>query len=117
MRGSYGKLGFSEKERGKVWKDYMKKIIDEENEWDHNVEGDTVQGRVVCVSREEVVQALTEMKTGKKPGPSDVSVELIATSGREGIQVKAEICQSPRWIWNASEMDSKHSGTNHQMEW
>ena len=33
------------------------------------------------------------MKTGINPGPSEVSLELIAVSGGEGIQVMAEICQ------------------------
>ena len=37
--------------------------MNEENDWDHNVEGDAVKGPVVCVSREEVLQALNEMKT------------------------------------------------------
>ena len=37
MRGSDGKLCFSEKERGKVWKDYMGRIMNEENDWDRNV--------------------------------------------------------------------------------
>ena len=45
------------------------------------MEGDAVEGPVVCVSREEVLQALNEMKTGKAPGPSKVSVELITASG------------------------------------
>ena len=52
----------SEKERGKFWKDYM------------------------------VLQALNEMRTEKAPGPSQVSLELIAASGRVGIHVMAEIC-------------------------
>ena len=58
MRGSDANLCFSEHERGKVWKDCMAMITNEENYWDHNVEGDSVEGSVVCVSREEVhVQA------------------------------------------------------------
>ena len=70
--GSDGKLCFSEKERGKVWKDYIERRMNEENDWDHNVEGDAVEGPVVCVSRKEVLQALNEMKTGKAPDPSEV---------------------------------------------
>ena len=54
------------------------------------MEGD---GPVVCVSRDEVLQALSEIKTEKGPGPSEVSLELIAASGGAGIQVMAEICQ------------------------
>ena len=60
MRGSAGKLCFGEKERCKVWKDYMEKITNEENDLHHNVEGDAVEGPAVCVSREEVKQALNE---------------------------------------------------------
>ena len=32
------------------------------------------------------------MKTGKAPGPSEESLELVAASGRVGIRVKSEIC-------------------------
>ena len=56
MRGSDGKLCFNEKERGKVWKDYMERIMNEENFLDHNVERDAVESPVVCVSRENVLQ-------------------------------------------------------------
>ena len=42
------------------------------------MEGDTVEGQVVCVGREEVLQALNEMKTRKSLGPSYVSLELTA---------------------------------------
>ena len=61
MRESDGKLCLSEKERGKVWKDYMETIMNEENDWNHNVE-DVVEDTRVCVSREEMLQALNEMK-------------------------------------------------------
>ena len=37
---------FNEKERGKAWKNYMDRIMYEENDWDHNVE-DAVEGPVV----------------------------------------------------------------------
>ena len=32
-----GKLYFSEKERGKVWHNYMQRITNEENDWEHNM--------------------------------------------------------------------------------
>ena len=40
-----------------------------------------------------MLQALNKMKTGKGPGPSDVSLDLIAASRGIGIQVMADICQ------------------------
>ena len=52
----------------------MEEIMYEENYWDRNVDGDAVQGPVVCVSREEVLQALSEMKTGIVLEPSEVSL-------------------------------------------
>ena len=70
----------------------MERIIGEENDSYHNI-GDVVEGPVVCVCREEVLQALNEMNTGKDPGPSEVSLELIAASGAVRIHVMTEICQ------------------------
>ena len=46
---------FSVRRKEVVLVDYMERIMNEENDWDHNVEGDTVEGPVVRVSREEVV--------------------------------------------------------------
>ena len=58
MLNNHNGIYISEKERGKVWNDYMERITSVENDWDHNVEGHAVEGTVVCVSREEVLQAL-----------------------------------------------------------
>ena len=66
MRGSDGKPCIREKERGKVWKNYMERITSDENDRDRNVEGDAV----VCVSGYDVLQALNKMITGKDPEPS-----------------------------------------------
>ena len=43
-----------------------------------------------------------KLRLKKLPGPSDVSLELIAASRDVGIQVMAEKCQSPKWIRKAS---------------
>ena len=67
------------------------RIMNEDNDLDHNVEGDAVEGPVVHVNREEVLQALNEMKTGKAPGSSKVSLEFIAASQGVGIKVMVEI--------------------------
>lgn len=41
MRGTDGKLAFSEKDRGSLWKEPMEKIINEENEWEQVTDADT----------------------------------------------------------------------------
>ena len=38
------------------------------------MDGDAVEGVVVCVGREQVLQAWNEMKTGKALGPSEISL-------------------------------------------
>ena len=93
MRGSDEKLCFSEKERGEVWKDCVERIMNKDNDCNHSVKRDAVEGPVICLSREEVLPTLNEIKAGKAPGPSEVSLELIASSGGVGIQVMAEIFQ------------------------
>ena len=67
-----------------------------------------VEGPVERVSREEVVQAMRGMKTGKASGPSEVSVEMIIASGEMGIKVIMVLCQRvldgrgmpEEWAWS-----------------
>ena len=40
----------------------MEKIMNEENEWDHMVETDVVEGPVEKVARNETVEAMQKMK-------------------------------------------------------
>ena len=94
MKGSDRRLNFSEKDRGRVWKEHMERIINEEYEWDQNVQANLVEGPVERVSCKEVVKALGKMKAGKAAGHSEVSVEMIAVSGEIGIDVMVELCQS-----------------------
>ena len=75
--------------------------MNDENDWDHNVEGDSVEVPVNCVFRDKVMQMLIKRKRNTC-GPLDVSLELIAASGELGIQVKALICQSFKWTLNVS---------------
>ena len=67
---------FNDKERNTDYKNYNEGIMKEGN----YVEVDAVEGPIVCVGREEVASSLNEMKTGKVPEPSDVSMELITSS-------------------------------------
>ena len=57
------------------------------------MEGDAVEGPLVCVCREQILHAFNEVNVGNVPGPSEVSQELIVTSTAVGIQEMTEICQ------------------------
>ena len=87
MRCSDGRLSISKKERGKVFKEHIE-IIKNENEWDHNIEADLVEGPGEKVRWEEVMKAIREMKVGKAAGPSEVM-----ESGEIGIGAMVELCQ------------------------
>ena len=70
------------------------RIMNEENEWDQNVQADLVEGPVERVSGEEVVKALRKMKAGKAAGPSELSVEMTAASEEIRTDVMVELSQS-----------------------
>ena len=46
----------------------MERIMNEEKEWDQNVEADLVEGPVGRVSRGKVVKVMGEMKAGNAAG-------------------------------------------------
>ena len=88
-----GRLDFIEKDRAKIWKELMEKIMNEENEWDHMVETDVVERPAEKVARIEIVKAMHKMKSRKATGPSEVSVEMIVASGEIEVKVMIELCQ------------------------
>ena len=65
VRGRDGTLCFNAKDRGRACSVNIERIMNEENDWDHNVEEDTAQWPVDCVSRDKVVQVLNEMKMSR----------------------------------------------------
>ena len=93
LRGGDGRLGFIEEDRAKIWKQHMEKIMNEKNEWDCVVETDLIKGPVERVARDEIVEAMQSMKSGKATGTSEVSVKMIVASGEIGVKVMMELCQ------------------------
>ena len=71
----------------------MEKIMNEENEWDHMVETDVVEGPVEKVVRNEIVEEMQKMKSGKATRPTEVNVTMIVASGEIGVKVMMELCQ------------------------
>ena len=71
----------------------MEKIMNEENEWYHMVETDVVERPVEKVARNEIVEAMQKIKSGKATRPSEVSGKMIVASGEIGIKVVMKLCQ------------------------
>ena len=57
------------------------------------VDTDIVEGPVEKVARNEIVEAMQKMKSGKATASSKVSVKMIAASGEVMVKVTMELCQ------------------------
>ena len=57
MHKNDGTLYLNEKDRAKLCKAHMSKIMNEENEWDQFADADTVEGPNERVMREEIMEA------------------------------------------------------------
>ena len=93
MKDKGGRPVVSEKDRGKLWKEHMEKIMNVENEWDQMVEVNMVEGPVEGVTDEEVMEVMNKMKLGKAAGPSEVNMDMIIASGTFGVGVMKKLCQ------------------------
>ena len=93
MRGKDGRLGFSEKERKRIWKIHMEEIMNKENDWDHVTAASMVEGSIKDVTREEMAIAIKVMKPGKAAGPSEACAEMISANGEVEVSVMVELCQ------------------------
>ena len=70
----------------KRWKEYFKKLMNEENDRDSRTEEvEAVNKEVNCVSR-EVKNTLRRMKKGKAVGPDELPVEVWKCMGKIGIE-------------------------------
>ena len=87
------RLVVSEKDRGKLWKEHMEKIMNVENEWVQMAEADMVEGPVERVTDEEVIEATNKTKLGKAAGPLEVNMDMIIASGKFGVGVMTKFCQ------------------------
>ena len=90
-------MGFNEEDKAKIWKEHIGKIMNEENQWDQMVETDVVEEPVEKVARNEIVEAMQKMKSGKATGPSEVSVEMVVASGEIGVKVMMKLSACIGW--------------------
>ena len=67
----------------------MEKIMNVQNELDHTVEADMVEGPVEGITDEEVMEAMNKMKLGKAARPSEVNMDMII--GKFGVGVSKEV--------------------------
>ena len=60
----------------------MEKLVNEENEWDHEITAGVKEGPADCIRIAEVTAVLKTMKRHKAPGLSGLVAEMIKPQGR-----------------------------------
>ena len=80
MRGKDVKFGFSEKDRKRIWKNYLEEIINKKSDWVHMTEASMVERPVEKIARQKLAIAMKAMKPRKAARPSEVSAEMICSS-------------------------------------
>jgi len=79
LKGVPGKVIVDKKGIKDSWKEYMEKLMNEENEWDHRIATTVKEGPADCVRIDEVAAALKQMKRITKEGciPEDWKSSMV----------------------------------------
>jgi len=81
IKGASGKVIVDDKGIKDSWKEYMEKLMHEENEWDHKISAEVKEGPAHCIRMAEVRAVLKKMKRHKAPGLSGLVAEMIQATG------------------------------------
>ena len=80
IKRASGKVIVGDKGIRDSWKEYMEKLMNEENEWDHKISAVVTEGPADCIRMAEVRAVLKKMKRHKAPGLSGL-VGILESSG------------------------------------
>ena len=70
-------MSVDEKRIKDSWKEYMEKLMNEENEWDDGISAEVKKGPADCIRIGEVAATLKKMKRHRAPGLSGLTAEMI----------------------------------------
>ena len=82
----------SEEQVSDSWREYFEKLLNEENEWNDELSAEYVEGPADMISKEEVRQAIQDLKVRKAAGPSGVTAEMIKAAGEQAVDWLTNIC-------------------------
>jgi len=92
IKGASGKVIVDDKGIEDSWEEYMEKLMNEENEWDHKISAGVEEGPADCIRIAEVTAVLKKMKRHKAPGLSELVAEMIQATGDTGTQWLLDLC-------------------------
>ena len=82
-------------------KEHFEQLLNTENGREELGKAQKVVELVMEIQDAEVTQALSKMKNGKSPGPSDFQIEMIKVLGTEGKEWMLDLLKA---IWEEEEM-------------
>ena len=91
LKGDNGELLVSEEQVSGRWREYIEKLLNEENEWNDELSAEYVEGPADMISK-EVRQAIQDLKVRKAAGPSGVTGEMIKAAGELVVDWLTSIC-------------------------
>lgn len=104
-----GEILTKETEIMERWKQYFQSLLNEESitEQQINVEQETQQGEQIElnedqeISKEELTDAIKQLKTGKAPGRDKITTEMVKNMGEEGTVLLLKICNK---VWKEEQV-------------
>lgn len=84
IKDSRGRLILDEIGNKRAWKEYMEKLLNEENEWDGEVSAEKKEDPECEIGKGEVKKVMRRMKTGKAAWQSGIATEIIKAVGEDG---------------------------------
>ena len=91
-KSASGKVIVDDKGIKDSWKEYLEKLMNEENEWDHKISAEVKEGPADCIRMAEVRAVLKKMKRHRAPGLSGLVAEMIQATGDIGTQWVLDLC-------------------------
>ena len=79
LKGDNGELLVSKEQVSGRWREYF------ENEWNDELSAEYVEGPADMISKEEVRQAIQDLKVKKAAGSSGVTAEMIKAAGEQAV--------------------------------
>ena len=84
MKNDVGNVVSDDEGMNNIWRKYMEKLPNVENDWDGDVDCPEVMRPCCLISEEEVAAAIKGLKLGKAAGPTGVVSEMMKASGGFG---------------------------------
>ena len=89
VKNDAGELTLTDADKMKAWVEHYSRLLNIEFEWPSDLLPDVAPtaGPPPPVTAESIRAALGKMKSGKAPGPSGITAEMLKASGEEGIEL------------------------------